>query len=53
MQVTISIDLTPDNHPKQRFLDHVVIRFGVEDATEHYHVPLLLSPFAYSTYRGS
>jgi len=36
-----------------RFLDTVVIRFGVADADEHYHVPLLISPFAYSTYRGS
>jgi len=36
-----------------RFLDTVVIRFGVNDASEHYHVPLLISPFAYSTYRGS
>lgn len=37
----------------QRFLDVVVIRFGVADASEHYHVPLLLSPYGYSTYRGS
>jgi 5-hydroxyisourate hydrolase len=36
-----------------RFLDNVVLRFGVSDASEHYHVPLLISPFAYSTYRGS
>jgi len=43
----------PVSHSKQRFLDQVVIRFGVDDASEHYHVPLLLSPFAYSTYRGS
>ncbi len=35
------------------FLDTVVIRFGVASADEHYHVPLLISPFAYSTYRGS
>lgn len=35
------------------FLDEVVIRFGVAHADEHYHVPLLVSPFAYSTYRGS
>ncbi|MEZ7813318.1 MAG: 5-hydroxyisourate hydrolase [Paracoccaceae bacterium] len=35
------------------FLDVVVLRFGVTDADQHYHVPLLLSPFAYSTYRGS
>jgi 5-hydroxyisourate hydrolase len=35
------------------FLDEVPIRFGMSDAAAHYHVPLLLSPFAYSTYRGS
>ncbi|MDP4031377.1 MAG: hydroxyisourate hydrolase [Pseudorhodobacter sp.] len=35
------------------FLDEIPIRFGVPDAAAHYHVPLLLSPFAYSTYRGS
>jgi 5-hydroxyisourate hydrolase len=32
---------------------HVVIEFEVRDAQEHYHIPLLLSPFGYSTYRGS
>lgn len=35
-----------------RFLDVVPIRFGMSEA-QHYHVPLLLSPFGYSTYRGS
>ncbi len=35
------------------FLDVVPIRFGVADAGAHYHVPLLISPFGYSTYRGS
>ena len=35
------------------FLDEIPIRFGVVDAGAHYHVPLLISPFAYSTYRGS
>ncbi len=35
------------------FLDVVPIRFGIADAGRHYHVPLLLSPFGYSTYRGS
>ena len=35
------------------FLDEVVIRFGIADARGNYHVPLLLSPFGYSTYRGS
>ena len=36
-----------------RFLDEVPIRFGIDDVAGHYHVPLLLSPFGYSTYRGS
>lgn len=36
-----------------RFLDRIPLRFGVVDASEHYHVPLLLSPYSYSTYRGS
>nr|WP_174825660.1 MULTISPECIES: hydroxyisourate hydrolase [unclassified Ruegeria] len=35
------------------FLDEVPIRFGMSDAEAHYHVPLLLSPYGYSTYRGS
>ena len=35
------------------FLDEIPIRFGIPDAGQHYHVPLLLSPFSYSTYRGS
>ena len=35
------------------FLDHVPIRFGMADPQAHYHVPLLLSPYGYSTYRGS
>lgn len=39
--------------PEPKFLDEVVIRFGIADADAHYHVPLLLSPFGYSTYRGS
>jgi 5-hydroxyisourate hydrolase len=39
--------------PEVLFLDIVPIRFGVADPTKHYHVPLLLSPFGYSTYRGS
>jgi 5-hydroxyisourate hydrolase len=39
--------------PAPKFLDQVVIRFGIADPDAHYHVPLLLSPFGYSTYRGS
>lgn len=35
------------------FLDSIPIRFGISDAQSHYHVPLLLSPYGYSTYRGS
>ena len=38
---------------EHRFLDRVVIRFGINDREQHYHVPLLISPFGYSTYRGS
>ena len=39
--------------PSPKFLDQVVIRFGIDDPGAHYHVPLLLSPYGYSTYRGS
>ena len=35
------------------FLDHVVVRFGIAAGDHRYHVPLLLSPYGYSTYRGS
>ncbi|THV24732.1 hydroxyisourate hydrolase [Peteryoungia ipomoeae] len=35
------------------FLDVIPIRFGISDVSAHYHVPLLLSPYSYSTYRGS
>jgi len=35
------------------FLDVVPLKFGLDDPTEHYHVPLLVSPWSYSTYRGS
>ena len=39
--------------PKIPFLDDVVLKFGVSNAAEHYHVPLLVSPWSYSTYKGS
>jgi 5-hydroxyisourate hydrolase len=39
--------------PSPRFLDRVTLRFGISDAAAHYHVPLLVSPYGYSTYRGS
>jgi len=38
--------------PEPLFLDHVPIRFGMSE-DDHYHVPLLVSPYGYSTYRGS
>lgn len=42
-----------DNIPNPAFLDRVPIQFGIADPNTHYHVPLLVSPWSYSTYRGS
>lgn len=42
-----------ENSTTPPFLDRVPIQFGIADPTAHYHVPLLASPWAYSTYRGS
>lgn len=39
--------------PEPAFLDEVPLDFGIADPDSHYHVPLLASPWAYSTYRGS
>ena len=39
--------------PEPPFLDQVTLDFGVADPAAHYHVPLLVSPWSYSTYRGS
>ncbi|MCV2866036.1 hydroxyisourate hydrolase [Albidovulum sediminicola] len=47
------LDATGAPPEAPRFLDVIPIRFGISDAAAHYHVPLLLSPFGYSTYRGS
>ena len=41
------------NLPKIRFLDQVPVRFSIADVGAGYHVPLLCSPWSYSTYRGS
>jgi len=46
-------DYFGDSGSKPAFIDTVPIRFGIADAQAHYHVPLLVSPFSYSTYRGS
>jgi 5-hydroxyisourate hydrolase len=42
-----------DNLPNPAFLDRVPIQFGIANPDVHYHVPLLVSPWSYSTYRGS
>jgi len=39
--------------PSPAFLSDVTLRFGIAQACDHYHVPLLVSPYSYSTYRGS
>ena len=47
------LDATGAKAEAPRFLDEVPIRFGISNTEAHYHVPLLLSPYGYSTYRGS
>ena len=51
----LTFDTTAYFRPRNvdSFFPEVAILFEVRDATQHYHVPLLLSPFGYSTYRGS
>jgi len=39
--------------PNPKFLDKVWVRFGIADPVQHYHVPLVATPWSYSTYRGS
>ncbi|NRR31734.1 hydroxyisourate hydrolase [Oxalobacteraceae bacterium] len=39
--------------PSPPFIDQVTLAFGIYDATQNYHVPLVVSPWSYSTYRGS
>lgn len=39
--------------PDPPFIDDVVVRFGIADAAQNYHVPLIVSPWSFSTYRGS
>jgi len=46
------LDRTVPDLPEPKFLDQIPLRFGIAEDS-HYHVPLLLSPFSYSTYRGS
>jgi len=42
-----------DYFNEKKFLDKVPVRFHISDSTQNYHVPLLCTPWAYSTYRGS
>ena len=39
--------------PEPAFFERVVVRFRIASADQHYHLPLLLSPYGYTTYRGS
>lgn len=39
--------------PSPRFLDRIALAFGIADSTQNYHVPLVMTPWSYSTYRGS
>lgn len=54
-QLTFQVQtyLSHSTQTEKPFYDEIHIRFQVIDTTEHYHIPLLLSPFGYSTYRGS
>ncbi|GGH34098.1 5-hydroxyisourate hydrolase [Cribrihabitans marinus] len=47
------LEQTGQAQGETKFLDQIPIRFGMDDPQAHYHVPLLLSPYGYSTYRGS
>ncbi len=47
------LDMHFSDLPEPKFLSDIPIDFAMADAASHYHVPLLLSPFGYSTYRGS
>lgn len=47
------LDAAAPDLPSPKFLSDVPLRFGISDPAAHYHVPLLISPFGYATYRGS
>jgi 5-hydroxyisourate hydrolase len=50
---TVGLDKGGPDLPDPPFLDRVPVRFGIANVQAHYHVPLLVSPWSYSTYRGS
>lgn len=51
--LTFAVEKWFEDRKEKTFYSDVVICFKVEDTTEHYHVPLLINAFGYSTYRGS
>jgi 5-hydroxyisourate hydrolase len=52
-RMTFEVGAYHERHGMKGFYPEVSVVFAIEDTDEHYHVPLLLSPFGYSTYRGS
>ena len=52
-RICLTMRCISGKQPKAAFLDKVPIKFGVSDPDAHYHVPLLVAPYGYSTYRGS
>jgi 5-hydroxyisourate hydrolase len=52
-EIVFSVGEYFEEYGSPPFLDRVPIRFGISNADSHYHVPLLASPWSYSTYRGS
>lgn len=52
-RITFDTETYFSNQKTEGFYPQVVVAFVVRDALQHYHVPLLLSPYGYSTYRGS
>ena len=52
-RITFDVDAYFEKQDTEGFYPYASIVFRVKDPTQHYHVPLLLSPFGYSTYRGS
>ena len=52
-EVTIGVVGKYTNLKEPYFIDDVIIKFGINSENQHYHVPLLVSPWSYSTYRGS
>ncbi len=52
-RLTFDVKSYFDRTNRESFFPQVVIEFSIQNTEQHYHVPLLLSPFGYSTYRGS